>query len=34
MYVELVQLMKYRKIENNINQFFTLKYITLDTNHI
>jgi mRNA-degrading endonuclease HigB of HigAB toxin-antitoxin module len=34
MYVELVQLMKYRKIENNINQFFTLKYITLDTNHL
>jgi hypothetical protein len=34
MYVELVQLMTYRKIENNINQFFTLKYIRLDTNHV
>jgi hypothetical protein len=34
MYVELIQLMKYRKIENNINKLFTLKYITLDTNHI
>jgi hypothetical protein len=31
MYVELVQLMTYRKIENNINQFFTLKY---NTNHV
>jgi hypothetical protein len=34
MYVELVQLMRYRKIQNNINKLFMLKYIKLDTNHV